>query len=71
MSIAAINDFFKSLDTNETLAKEFEALPTDAAYKQSVIDLAKKYNFEFTLDELQTVINAAKHIKETEVSESK
>ena len=23
MSIAAINDFFKSLDTNETLAKEF------------------------------------------------
>ena len=55
MSIAAINDF----------------LPTDADYKQSVIDLAKKYNFEFTLDELQTVINAAKHIKETEGSESK
>lgn len=66
MSIAAINDFFKALDTNENLSKEFEALNPDENYKQNIIKLANKFNYVFTLEELETVVNAANNLKKQE-----
>lgn len=64
MSIEAINDFFKSFDSNQNLTDEFEKLTPGDDYKQQVVELAKKYNFEFTLEELNDVIAAAKRLKD-------
>lgn len=66
MSFEAVNDFFKSFDTNQNLTDEFEKLIPGDDYKQQVVELAKKYDFEFTLDELNDVIAAAKRLKEGE-----
>lgn len=66
MSIAAINDFFNALDKNEELTQAFEALEPGDNYKQNVIDLAAKFDYIFTLEELNTVIAAALRIKENE-----
>ncbi len=63
MSVEALNDFFKGLDSNEDMSKEFDGLSQDN-YKDNVVALAKKYGYEFTVDELDQVIEAAKLLKE-------
>ena len=66
MSIAAINEFFANLDENPDLAQELDQvdLTDKEQYKQRVVALARKYDFEFTLDELNEVIAAAKTMQQ-------
>lgn len=66
MSIAAINEFFAKLDENPDLAQELDQvdLTDKEQYKQRVVALARKYDFEFTLDELNEVIAAAKTMQQ-------
>ena len=55
MSIAAINEFFSKLDQNPDLSQELEQidLQDKEQYKRRVVALARKYDFDFTLEELE------------------
>ncbi len=68
MSIAAINEFFSKLDQNPDLSQELEQidLQDKEQYKRRVVALARKYDFDFTLEELEQVISAAKAMQQDE-----
>ncbi len=66
MSIAAINDFFAKLDENPDLAQELDQvdLQDKEKYKLRVVALARKYNYDFCIEELNEVIAAAKTMQQ-------
>lgn len=66
VSIAAINDFFAKLDENPDLAQELDQvdLQDKEKYKLRVVALARKYNYDFTIEELNKVIAAAKTMQQ-------
>lgn len=66
MSHEAINDFFKHLDENAALSSEFDKITGGDTYKDQLLALAKKYGYDFTMEELDHVIAEAKRIKDNQ-----
>ena len=70
MSIEAINELFKSMDNNKALSDDFDKLDPQSDVLEQIVALGKKYNFDFTLEELKEVIAVARKINEAKKEEA-
>lgn len=66
MAVENIINFFNALDSNEALNYEFSAIPACDTFKEQLVKLASKYHYEFTLEELNEVAEAAKRLRDGE-----